>query len=62
MKEEFDFLTLLIVLCISIGCCAPGNHGIERRLDKITQEIHILNDNLHKIINKETVLEENNDN
>lgn len=57
MKDGFDFLALLIVLSVSIGCCAPSNNGIERRLDKITQEIHILNDNLSQIINKDIVLE-----
>lgn len=58
MKDEFDFLALLIVLSISIGCCAPSHNGIERKLDKITQEIHVLNDNLSQIINKDISLEE----
>lgn len=62
MKEEFDFFALFVVICLSLTFCAPSNSTVERKLDKMTQEIHALNDNLSQIIDKGNEVEKPNDN
>ena len=45
--EKFDFFTLFIVMCIALSMCGKTNtYTIEKELQGIKQEIHVLNNNL----------------
>lgn len=51
MKEEFDFFALLIVLCLSLGCCGSCvNKEVVTELCNTNTELHNINQNLEKII------------
>lgn len=62
MKDNFDFFTLFIVICIALSMCGKtSTYTIEKELKGIKQEIHILNENLSKTTTEKNI-EENNDN
>ena len=45
--DNFDFFTLFIVICIALSMCGKTDtYSIEKELQEIKQEIHMLNDNL----------------
>ena len=52
--NKFDFFTLFIVICIALSMCGKTEtYSIEKELKAITQEIHMLNENLMKEYNNE---------
>ena len=62
MKDNFDFFTLFIVICIALSMCGKtSTYVVEKELKEIKQEIHILNENLSKATTEKNT-EEKNDN
>ena len=50
-KCEFNFFALLLVLCLTLGCCGPYiNEKVVKELNNTNKELHNINQNLEKII------------